>query len=721
MARSTYENFDLVFTHHGGETYRAAVRDAPGGDAAVTFTLSGAPPTVAATVARNFTVGGPAPVTDVPIFTQDVGRYLFDTVFQNDLLANFKVSLDRVRRANAFMRVRLDLTEVPDLVGLPWEMLASASSNMALSVETSVVRYQALPFPVDRLAVNSPPLRVLVIISNPSAPGLPPLMVEKEFDLIRNSLQPLMDKGLVELERLPTATVEELQNRLFQPEPLHIIHYIGHGTFDAATGQGQLVFEGEGGVGFSLVDGQTFGQSLQAQNSVRLVILNACEGAMVSRTEAFAGVAQEVLRRGNVPAVVAMRTVVSDDIAIAFAETFYKWLLVNNLSADAAMTRARLRVRDVEQQREPSRAPLEWATPILFMREHDGYLVDFQAGAQAPPAQPVSFASGPSLPKHYLAVVAGLTKGRLVPFLGLDVNLIGRSQLDPWVPGTVLPGYKELVQYLATRSGQPVPFIPALADVSQYALLHEEREGPFYEDLSAIFSRPAEPTSLHQFWAKIAAHNEALTASVSSGDDSARRFLIVSNTYDNLLETAFKREGIGRFHLVSYVAHGGSKGKFRHTIFAKPQGGSEAIQQASVVIENANSYLLYDQAPVILKFPGTAGDVGGGRFAITEDQYFDLLDNRELSSVLPGQLLTKLRTSSHLFLGYNVREWCLRALLYRLWEVRKPPFDSWAVADDPPDVERTYWKACDVDLIESDLAEYLSELRRYFASLAPGI
>ena len=33
---------------------------------------------------------------------------------------------------------------------------------------------------------------------------------------------------------------------------------------------------------------------------------------------------------------------------------------------------------------------------------------------------------------------------------------------------------------------------------------------------------------------------------------------------------------------------------------------------------------------------------------------------------------------SHLFLGYNVREWSLRSLLYQIWDDHNPPFISWA-------------------------------------------
>ena len=82
----------------------------------------------------------------------------------------------------------------------------------------------------------------------------------------------------------------------------------------------------------------------------------------------------------------------------------------------------------------------------------------------------------------------------------------------------------------------------------------------------------------------------------------------------------------------------------------KTPGGPTAAQN-SVIVEQANNYgALYDLAPVILKIPGTVGETGP-RLTITEDQYLDFFSKRELASIIPSQLLTKLRSSNHLFLA----------------------------------------------------------------------
>ncbi len=693
MGHVFYENFDLLLTPSGNKTYKASVYGALGGDAAIEFSLEDAPEDVRTIFARNFSVvengpGANGGVLAAGVDRQAAGKYLFQTVFGGRLLALLQVTLERAVSRNSFLRLRLNLTHTPELVGLPWETLRSETNNLALAIQTSVVRYQNIGFPQDDLVLRDKPLRMLVVISNPDVPGAPGLDVEKEWQGIELALKPLKDRGLMQVDRLPRAVLKEVDDWLFN-NPTHIFHYIGHGRFDTVTGKGQLVFEraadDNAAEKFDLVDGERLAMSLRNAPALRLAALNSCEGAAVSDTDSYAGVAQHLLQTGNVPIVIAMRKKVSDDVAIAFAETFYQWLLVNNLSVDAAMTRARLSMRDKEQKRNPNSEPEEWGTPVLFMRNHNGYLVNFQDGPIAVPAE-LPNDLNPVIGKHYQTVMNALTKGKLVPFLGLDVNLFGRQPIPNWQPGgRTLPSYEELVNYLVSVSNHPSAYIPALADVSQYALLLYSRDenrgiGTFYTDLSNIFSG-GPPTSLHEFWAKLAAQNDKLTAASNNKDDVTRRFLIVSSTYDNLLEKAFKQT-LDRFHVVSYIAHGDYQGKFRHIAYAKAGPGAEAMPQAPAIVEVGNTYgALYDNAPVILKMPGTVGDGAGLRFAITEDQYLDFFSRRELASILPSQLLTKLRNSNHLFLGYNVREWSLRALLYRIWEDQKAPLASWSVQD----------------------------------------
>ena len=113
---------------------------------------------------------------------------------------------------------------------------------------------------------------------------------------------------------------------------------------------------------------------LRGHTSLRLAVLNSCEGARTDPTDPFAGVAETLVRRG-IPAVVAMQFEVSDDAAIEFAPALYG-ALAAGLPIDAAVAEARKAVYTVSQ--------LEWATPVLYLRADDAQLFTITQLSAAP-------------------------------------------------------------------------------------------------------------------------------------------------------------------------------------------------------------------------------------------------------------------------------------------------------------------------------------------------
>ena len=65
------------------------------------------------------------------------------------------------------------------------------------------------------------------------------------------------------------------------------------------------------------------GQLLANHRSLRLALLNACEGARGGNRDVFSSTAATLIRR-NLPAVVAMQYEISDRAAIEFVQTFYE-------------------------------------------------------------------------------------------------------------------------------------------------------------------------------------------------------------------------------------------------------------------------------------------------------------------------------------------------------------------------------------------------------------
>jgi hypothetical protein len=293
---------------------------------------------------------------------EQVGGELFRAVFRGELLKAFQGCLARAEGGPG-LRIRLRLNDVPHLAGLPWETLYDADGRgfLALSGRTPVVRYLELSEGLGTLLVE-PPLRVLAVISTPR--GYRELAeADEEWRRLRAALAPLLESGRIEVERLASPTCAALEARLRTGPPVHVLHFVGHGGFSELRGEGMLVFEDQDGNGAPL-GGPSLAYLLQDHPSLRLAVLNACNGARGSREDAFAGTAQALVQHG-VAAVIAMQAEVMDETACSFAEKFYRGLAAG-LPVDACVGEAR---RALAAERNP-----EWGKPVLYLRATDGRL-----------------------------------------------------------------------------------------------------------------------------------------------------------------------------------------------------------------------------------------------------------------------------------------------------------------------------------------------------------
>jgi formylglycine-generating enzyme required for sulfatase activity len=179
----------------------------------------------------------------------------------------------------------------------------------------------------------------------------------------------------VRLQRLPEGRPTMLQRELRNGE-YHILHFIGHAGFDRETQGGVLILRDEAGRG-RRVTGEHLGTILHDHRSLRLVVLNACEGARTLRADPFAGIAQTLVQQG-VPAVIAMQFEITDQAAIIFAEEFYA-ALADGHPVDAALAGSRKAIFAAGND-------IEWGTPVLYLRAPDGCL--FSVDREAPPHRP---------------------------------------------------------------------------------------------------------------------------------------------------------------------------------------------------------------------------------------------------------------------------------------------------------------------------------------------
>ncbi|MGO9916531.1 MAG: CHAT domain-containing protein [Isosphaeraceae bacterium] len=294
------------------------------------------------------------------------GARLYRALFKGQIEAILLRSQSEATARGLGLRIRLRLTEAPEVAALPWEFLYDAVRNrfLCLSERTPLVRFLDVPDPI-RPPNISRPLKVLVVISSPV--DLERLDVEQEWQRISTALAPLIRENVVEIHRLPQGTVASLRRALRQ-DCWHILHFVGHGGFDSSIRDGLLAFEDDQRRS-RLVPGEDLGVILHDHESLRLVALNACEGARTDGRDPFAGSAQGLLRQG-IPAVVAMQFKISDKAALTLATEMYG-AISDGYSLEASVAAARKAIFTDGNQ-------TEWATPVIYLRTDDGMIFNVQ-------------------------------------------------------------------------------------------------------------------------------------------------------------------------------------------------------------------------------------------------------------------------------------------------------------------------------------------------------
>ncbi len=386
MSESGYLNFDLEI-ERAGHRYGVQVLSSPVGEARAEIESS-----VLAQI-------------DSAATPQAIGELLYETIFRDEILSCLRRSLDEAQRQEKGLRIRLRLADAPELTNLPWEYLYDRSRDtfFALSSETPLVRYLDLPEPPRDLQ-GEPKLRVLAVIASPA--GYPPLDVEHEWANLKTALHDLEARGLVAIDRLTPPSIEALQRQLLRQE-YHILHFLGHGSFDAEAGDSVLLLQDEAGRP-QVITGQHFSTLLRDHRSLRLALLNACQGAESAAGDAYSGVAQRFVRDG-IPAVIAMRTAISDKAGIALARSFYG-ALADGAAVDTALAESRKALFTGGFQ-------TEWGTPVLYMRAATGDLWRHEEALTTPLWKKAALATG------LLAALAALAL--------LIYSLIGPTRMDP--------------------------------------------------------------------------------------------------------------------------------------------------------------------------------------------------------------------------------------------------------------------------------------------------
>lgn len=350
---------------------------------------------------------------------QDFGKQLFAALFTGDVRSLYYKSLQEAgqhskQQEETGLRLRLRI-QAPELAVVPWEYLYDELRNVyiCLSNTTPLVRYVEQSKVIPPLLVT-PPLRILGMVASPSDQLL--LEVDKEKAHVEEALERLRAKKLVELDWVEGQRWQDLQEAMWRG-PWHIFHFIGHGGF--YQGEGVLALTGEHGQ-TDPVGATELGLLLADHSSLRLALLNACEGAMGSERDLFSSTAATLAKR-NIPAVLAMQYKITDKAANQFAFTFYR-ALAAGMPVDEAVAEARKALSKLVHKNS-----LEWGTPVLYLRSRESRL--FTLPSQEPPpleAAPPS-SSSDFLPTLRVMSIAQKFSQEKYQVQGKDIT-IGRAE-----------------------------------------------------------------------------------------------------------------------------------------------------------------------------------------------------------------------------------------------------------------------------------------------------
>lgn len=263
----------------------------------------------------------------------------------------------------------------PAVLNLPWELLYSPDyqflapllAGMCRSLSSQAVRAEMGQLPQDQL-------NILLVIARPYG--------ERDVAL-KTIARPMLDalapiRQRVNLKVLRPPSFEEFERELNAHKGFyHIVHFDGHGGFDAssrglqrqlgiATGQGVLVFEGADGQP-QIVTAAQIAQNL-ADCRVPIFVLNACKSAQEGGEE-FSSVATRLVSLGA-KGVVAMAYSVYAEGAKHFMGRLYGELATGATVATAVAAGRRQILNQCLRPSPKGNLPLQdWLVPVLYQQE----------------------------------------------------------------------------------------------------------------------------------------------------------------------------------------------------------------------------------------------------------------------------------------------------------------------------------------------------------------
>jgi hypothetical protein len=563
------------------------------------------------------------------------GQCLFDWLLADDRL---KMAWAEVRGQCPRRRLRLWLdTEAPELHALPWELLREEAGggmpalNLAAAVSTPFSRYLAVQWQPGS-PIFQRTLKVLVAIANPnklqeSRYKLTPLNVADEWQLLQEATagQP------VELTLLPQpCTLKALAEALDQG--YHVLHFLGHGFFNAAKGQATLLMAGEDDPIAEVTDQELAellarhlaGSDPQREDKLRLIVLASCQSATHSTSDAFRGLAPKLVAAG-VPAVLAMQDKVQLDTAREFSCNFYHSLLAHG-QVDLACNEARSKLLEAGLPGV--------AIPVLFMRLRDGQLLGRRGKISR--AKPQSF---------WEQLLENIAAEKCLVFLGPRANT------------GLLPDSHLVAEKLLENRSYPLPHeTNDLAKVMRYMSLYKADEALRWDYIKIL--REGLLTSLKVGEPTKQQYRQATLSETIAGVNWAQG-LDQPSIYHQLADLPIPLYLTTNVDNFMFEALKQKKDRTPHRLGLRWQQTHQGTPQ------DVQAVTLKADQPIVLHLNGHDDDQEQFDYLVlSEDDYLAHLVRlyTEAHQLLPANIITALSNYSLLFLGYSLDDWEFRVI-----------------------------------------------------------
>jgi hypothetical protein len=371
-----------------------------------------------------------------------LGTHLYQALFGDRKVEDFFKSAHHEVAEGSRLRIQLSFEgDHAHLTRLPWEYLYYPEIDRFFATEYRLVlsRYKSLATGrAETLNSGETPLRILIVASKPK--NLGPVLEEP----VKEAIEKLSERYPITITTLidDPATVYNFKQTLKETKP-HVLHFIGHGRFDAEEKRGEIALIETYGENAAWVPDLTFAELFdQVQPVPLLVFLHLCEGAMVDADSKrslikfsadYAGLAPRLID-AKVQAVIAMQHPIKNDAAILFGRAFYE-ALFQGKNVDEAVQDARTALAQDNRIGYDNRV---FGTPVLYMRSRSGLIFNLMINAQTQPVTQATSVVAQQIPTP----VAASASPSQVPVLSppatslLEKDVVQDVPLSPLVEGT---------------------------------------------------------------------------------------------------------------------------------------------------------------------------------------------------------------------------------------------------------------------------------------------